>query len=344
MMAGGLGRTDSETTAASGVTKSGSPRVGDLTAQPEPAKSTRPLRRTGTKASQPKVGKQDLDQVRKQMERTARGQRAKPTATIIDPIQDSPAASIEAHTSADLTPSPEPAMPGSTRAFKRSSILQPPGSAMRAPGSALRAPGSVLRLQGTPAMESSLLALRNFQRRPRQPSMLQMVQQRTASARPSAVYTTDLEDSTLSGLDLGLDIGFDSELDGIDDFAPEAEGTPMHFSRQGRNSSTVGARSDSVRPRALGASSTSRKRKSSDLDVSSGSLNALREKRQKPVGLDERDFLGAPRTAHDELIIAPPDQEALDADASEVLVVNSDTSSVLSALSSPPASTPEISR
>lgn len=326
-MTGALGRTDSETTTANGGIGSDARPAEEQPKQPKSAKSTRPTRRTGTKATQPKVGKQDLNQVRKQMQATARGQRAKPLTTAIDPIEDSSTASLEESAPLDLTPSPEPVAPGSTRAFKRSSILQPPGSV-------LRAPGSVLRLQGTPAMENSLLALRNFQRRPRQPSMLQMVQQRTASARPSAVYNTDLEDSTLSGLDLGLDVGLDSD-DGIDDFAPEAEGTPLHFSRNVRSSSVIGARSESVRPKALVPSSGTRKRKSSDLDVSSGSLNALRERRQRPAASDARN---APASHTDTLhhpSQAPPEPDAVEADASEILVINSDTSSVLSTLSSP---------
>ncbi|KAF2455141.1 hypothetical protein BDY21DRAFT_365750 [Lineolata rhizophorae] len=64
------------------------------------------------------------------------------------------------------------------------------------------APPSVMK--GTPAMESSLLALKNFRRRPRQPSILRMVQQ-----------TSDHGD-----------------IDDLDDFHPEDESTPLNVRNQ----------------------------------------------------------------------------------------------------------------
>ena len=82
-------------------------------------------------------------------------------------------------------------------------------------------PASESRAHGTPALESSMLALKNFKRRPRQPSMLAMLQQRTTSARPSAVNAQSEEAPSLSNLNVDLD-------DEEDDFAPEAEGTPLH--------------------------------------------------------------------------------------------------------------------
>ncbi|KAF1995405.1 hypothetical protein P154DRAFT_445556 [Amniculicola lignicola CBS 123094] len=56
---------------------------------------------------------------------------------------------------------------------------------------------------GTPAHETSFLALTNFKRRTRQPSLLRMVHQ-----------TTDVEDN---------------DLDELDDFNPEAESTPLNL-------------------------------------------------------------------------------------------------------------------
>ncbi|QIX01231.1 hypothetical protein AMS68_006748 [Peltaster fructicola] len=70
------------------------------------------------------------------------------------------------------------------------------------------------------ALEHSILALKNFRRRPRQLSMLNMVKQRLASAR-----------SSLSGAgdNLALDDSDDSFELG-DDFLPDAAGTPMYSS------------------------------------------------------------------------------------------------------------------
>lgn len=64
-------------------------------------------------------------------------------------------------------------------------------------------PPSAIKVGATPAHESSLLALKNFKRRPRQPSLLRMVNQ-----------TTDVEDNDLDFSDL-------------DDFHPDAESTPL---------------------------------------------------------------------------------------------------------------------
>lgn len=87
----------------------------------------------------------------------------------------------------------------------------PVAPARAVPGSAVRPPQSVLRMQNTPAAESSVLALANFRRRPRQPSLLQMVQQGEVG-----------ENTT----DFSLGLGEDE-----DDFAPEDESTPLQVSK-----------------------------------------------------------------------------------------------------------------
>lgn len=66
-------------------------------------------------------------------------------------------------------------------------------------------PPSAMKVGGTPAHETSILALTNFRRRARQPSLLRMVHQ-----------TTDVEDND------------PDDLDDLDDFHPEDESTPLH--------------------------------------------------------------------------------------------------------------------
>ena len=89
-----------------------------------------------------------------------------------------------------------------------------PGTAVKAPGSVMR-PQSAVKMQSTPGAESSVLALQNFRRRARQPSLLQMVQ------NPELAATTidDTTDFTLGS------------LGDEDDFAPHDEGTPLQVSK-----------------------------------------------------------------------------------------------------------------
>ena len=168
----------------------------------------------------------------------------------------------------DFSLSPSPPPPGNLKSVKRPSLAQP---------------GSALRMSGTPAVESSILALRNFKRRPRQGSMLQMVQQRTASARPSAIKS-----NTIAHAD-DLDI----ESAGLEDeetFAPDAEGTPVlkkatkPVAGKGANTKTL---SSSVAP----TSAQTRKRKSDETENSLSALDALRAKRQRQSQAGVEDLL-----------------------------------------------------
>lgn len=72
-------------------------------------------------------------------------------------------------------------------------------------------PPSAIKVGATPAHEASILALTNFKRRARQPSLLRMVQQ-----------NTDVEDNDQSGLD-------DTDNFDFDDFLPHAESTPLNM-------------------------------------------------------------------------------------------------------------------
>ncbi|EOA84027.1 uncharacterized protein SETTUDRAFT_164341 [Exserohilum turcica Et28A] len=74
-------------------------------------------------------------------------------------------------------------------------------------------PPSAIKVGATPAHETSILALTNFKRRARQPSLLRMVQQ-----------TTDVEDNDEDSLDNTENLDFD-------DFLPHAESTPLNVRR-----------------------------------------------------------------------------------------------------------------
>lgn len=89
-----------------------------------------------------------------------------------------------------------------------------PGTAVKAPASVVR-PQSAVKMQSTPGAESSVLALQNFRRRARQPSLLQMVQNPELAATP----IDDTTDFTLGS------------LGDEDDFAPHDEGTPLQMSK-----------------------------------------------------------------------------------------------------------------
>ncbi|KAF2792181.1 hypothetical protein K505DRAFT_326346 [Melanomma pulvis-pyrius CBS 109.77] len=97
-------------------------------------------------------------------------------------------------------------------------------------------PPSAMKIGGTPAHETSILALTNFRRRARQPSLLRMVHQ-----------TTDVEYNELDNLN---DLG---DMEELDDFHPEHESTPLHVHKSthgidagntsGLNLSSSGSRS-----------------------------------------------------------------------------------------------------
>ncbi|WPG99544.1 Hypothetical protein R9X50_00236100 [Acrodontium crateriforme] len=164
------------------------------------------------------------------------------------------------------------------------SLSSPPAtqlSVARRSRTSLIPPGSALRSHGTPAIESSILALKNFKRRPRQPSMLQIVRQRTGGGQASVINTEVHDESNMS--DLASATASDEE-----DFSPEAEGTPLQKNKT-RTRASLGARKVTNDPTQLVTASEalSNKRKSSDLDKSSTALESLKSKRQKPIQLEE---------------------------------------------------------
>ena len=132
-------------------------------------------------------------------------------------------------------------------------------------------------ITGTPAaVETSMLALKNFKRRPRQGSMLEMVRQRRSSVQHSLMnaqpQVDDVEDTSV------FDLGSASE--GEEDFAPEAEGTPIQTSKTRKSAST--RKSTSARKSVAPTPAAKRsKRKSDDLESPHSALDALRKKHRK---------------------------------------------------------------
>ena len=217
----------------------------------------------------------------------------------------------------DFSVSPSPPPAGKLHSVKRSSLAQS---------------GSALRPQSTPAVESSISALKNFKRRQRQPSMLQMVQQRTASARPSVVNTSTIQN--VGGLNLD-----DDDLEGEEDFAPDAEGTPVLLKKKKiQEAVKKGGAAKEVTGCSIVAPSSaqSRKRKSSATEDSTSALDALRAKRQRESGPAENDFLRvdspARRSSSEQQRSPQPEL------TSDVQVINSSPSSTPP--SEPPSSRP----
>lgn len=96
-------------------------------------------------------------------------------------------------------------------------------------------PPSAIKVGATPAHETSILALTNFKRRARQPSLLRMVHQ-----------TTDVEDN--------------NDYDDLDDFEPDDESTPLQNRKVGGEQ--VESESPESTPPSAGSRGTKRKLKS----------------------------------------------------------------------------------
>lgn len=134
--------------------------------------------------------------------------------------------------------------------------LSPAGKASQARfgarrSSILRAPLSALKVQGTPGMENSMLALANFKRRARQPSMIRMIQQSSELGK---------EDEEAY---LGVDLELDDTLRDFENFLPEDESTPLNFGKKKQDAGSIAKqqarRSDGPQ------TSSSHKRKRADM-------------------------------------------------------------------------------
>ncbi|SMR54345.1 unnamed protein product [Zymoseptoria tritici ST99CH_3D1] len=282
VMAGGLGYSDEELAQlpSEPPTTTDELAKSDSGSMPMPKTNRRPPR-TVRKIAQSQAQSKALEGLKQRMEATARGQRGKTTTSpttsdaVVRSSHSQPEEECITVRSRDadversgLTISPSPPRPGrlSVAKVKRSSMMQP---------------GSALKVQSTPAVENSFLALKNFKRRPRQMSMLSMVQQRTASARPSLAQDTVVVDDSSA---------FDFDLDGEeeDDFAPEAEGTPLHAEKSRRlSAASQRKRRAEVSPaRSEVPTAGTKKRKSIEVDRIPASQNSLRSKRRKSTAED----------------------------------------------------------
>ncbi|KAJ4370900.1 hypothetical protein N0V86_008594 [Didymella sp. IMI 355093] len=167
-------------------------------------------------------------------------------------------------------------------------------------------PPSAVKVGATPAHETSILALTNFKRRARQPSLLRMVQQ-----------TTDVEDNDESGLSNTDNFDFD-------DFLPQDESTPVNKQRtaiekEGANDS--GAHLSS-------SGSRGRKRKSTPVVQVPRSSPPF----DPPSGADVEEPLRSPSPS---LPDALPSRE-------EVVAQTQDDSEILSQTLAPPKSSSPV--
>ncbi|KAI7020036.1 hypothetical protein KC327_g10057 [Hortaea werneckii] len=245
-------------------------------------------------------------------EATEQAAPSKPTPRRSISTRQSTSTAREGQSELSLTASPPPSGKANTVQARRSSVAPP---------------SSVIRPQNTPAAETSILALKNFKRRPRQPSMLAMVQQRTT--RPSAVNVAPEVDDP-SVFDLALGQSEDEE----DDFRPEAEGTPMHASKAKRVSSVSSKKkqgtSPAVNTEAKPTTAHSKKRNSGAMDTSMSALGALRAKRQRqslPAPNMEGDVVASTLSAASPQQVSQPGAPSQPQADSEVQVINSSPSS-----------------
>jgi len=223
-----------------------------------------------------------LEGLKKRMETTARQEA--------DKQRDVSAMKEARITSSDIVPAkPATAHPSESTTHERSGLSLSPSpppagdiNVSRNNHSSLAQTGSKPRPQGTPAVENSILALKNFKRRPRQPSMLQMVQERLQNARPSIANANAHED--LSVFDVEDDEGDEDDEDEEDAFAPEAEGTPLHVSKTKARVSTSAKKRSAHQADYTATSwtaSSAQKRGLDAINTSLTALDALRAKRRK---------------------------------------------------------------
>ena len=280
VMAGGLGQAGSEdqTAPLSEQRLTTDDLLGSDAPPPPTAKANRRPPRMTRKAVRSEAQSKVSEDVKKRMQATARKEAAPKKNGTLAASEDAapssnalPGRTLTARRSnksaaerSEFSLSPSPPPPGKLNSVKRSSLAQP---------------GSAIRSGGTPGVENSILALKNFKRRPRQPSMLQMVQQRIGSARPSAVNMQATEDPSVFDVE-GVD-------DDEEEFAPEAEGTPLHKSKAKQQLEEKSKKPSNKKKKATDAAepvNMSKKRKSDELDNSSSALDALKAKRQKSAG------------------------------------------------------------
>ncbi|KAI5235524.1 hypothetical protein E4T42_09686 [Aureobasidium subglaciale] len=192
-------------------------------AMPQPRTKQRPLTRgrpprTVKKPAPSKANKGAMDNLKARMEEDRRATKAGLVTQSVPESQSQQAErAIREATNNDGDAALVPARPArpAPRSPSPARHTAVPGTAVKAPASVAR-PQSAVKMQSTPGAESSVLALQNFRRRARQPSLLQMVQ------NPELVAASPIDDTT----DFTL-----GSLGDEDDFAPHDESTPLQVSK-----------------------------------------------------------------------------------------------------------------
>jgi hypothetical protein len=174
-----------------------------------------------------------------------------------------------------------------------------------------------------------MLALKNFKRRPRQGSMLEMVRKRRSSVQASLISAQPQQDDGDDVEDTSVfDLGSASE--GEDVFAPEAEGTPLQLSKSRK--STSARKSLSAKKSVATTPAVKRtKRKSDEMESPHSALDALRRKHRKSEAMPaEEEPLPSIDDAHQSVVHDTSDHEASpvpNAVTSDVQVINSSPAS-----------------
>lgn len=166
-------------------------------------------------------------------------------------------------------------------------------------------PPSAVKVGATPAHETSILALTNFKRRPRQHSLLRMVQQ-----------TTDVEDNDESGLSNTDNFDFD-------DFLPQDESTPLN--KQRNTSEREGANDSGAHLSSSG--SRGRKRKLTPVVQVPRSSPPF----DPPSGADVEESLRSPSPSLSDVL-----------PSREVIAQTQDDSEILSQTLAPPKSSSPV--
>ncbi|KAH0360219.1 hypothetical protein KCU65_g9527, partial [Aureobasidium melanogenum] len=186
---------------------------------PQPRTKQRPTTRgrpprTVKKPAPSQANKDVMDKLKARMEEDRRAAKAgivPQPALEIQSLQAERAVRKATNNDGDAALVPARAAPRSPSPVRQTAV---PGTAVKAPASVVR-PQSAVKMQSTPGAESSVLALQNFRRRARQPSLLQMVQNPELAGTP----IDDTTDFTLGS------------LGDEDDFAPHDESTPLQVSK-----------------------------------------------------------------------------------------------------------------
>ncbi|CAD0108582.1 unnamed protein product, partial [Aureobasidium uvarum] len=182
-------------------------------AKPQPRTKPRPTT-LGRRPREPQANQGVLDKLKARMEEDRRVIKAGLVPQSAPEIQSHEAERVVREATNNVEDAalvPARAAPRSPSPVRQTAV---PGTAVKAPASVVR-PQSAVKMQSTPGAESSVLALQNFRRRARQPSLLQMVQNPELAGTP----IDDTTDFTLGS------------LGDEDDFAPDDEGTPLQISK-----------------------------------------------------------------------------------------------------------------